>query len=55
MTYKKGSCAEFGPVVILDQFKSDSVKPFSYIRIKVIIIIIIIIINTYTFIKYTRE
>ena len=48
-------------MVILDQFKSDSVKPFSYIRIKVIIIIIIIIIitiiiiNTYTFIKYTRE
>ena len=28
MTYKKGSCAEFGPVNVF-QFKSDSVKPFS--------------------------
>ena len=36
MTYKKGSCAEFGPVDIF-QFKSDSVK--------VIIIVIIIILE----------
>ena len=43
MTYKKGNCAEFGPVDVF-QFKSDSVKPISCIRIKVIIIIIIIII-----------
>ena len=42
MTYKKGSCAEFGPVDVL-WFKSDSVKPFSCIRIKVIMIIIIIL------------
>ena len=28
MTYKKGSCAESGPVDVF-QFKSDSVKPFS--------------------------
>ena len=43
MTYKKGSCAEFGPVDVFE-FKSDSVKHFSCIRIKAIIIIIIIII-----------
>ena len=42
MTYKKGSCTEFGPVDVF-QFKSDSVKPISCIRIKVIIIIIIVI------------
>ena len=38
MTYEKGSCAEFVAVDVF-QFKSDSVKPFSCIRIKVIIII----------------
>ena len=43
MTYKKGKCAEFGPLNVF-QFKSDSVKPIFCIRIKVIIIIIIIII-----------
>ena len=43
MTYKKGNCAEVGPVDVF-QFKSDSVKPISCMRIKVIIIIIIIII-----------
>ena len=43
MTYEKGSCAEFGPMDVF-WFKSDSVKPFSRIRIKVIIIIIIIIV-----------
>ena len=37
MTYKEGNCAEFGPVDVF-QFKSDSVKPVSCIRIKVIII-----------------
>ena len=39
---EKGSCAEFVAVDVF-QFKSDSVKPFSCIRIKVIIIIIIVI------------
>ena len=34
MTYRKGNCAEFGPVNVF-QFKSDSVKPISCIRIKV--------------------
>ena len=43
MIHKKGNCAEFGPVNVF-QFKSDSVKPISCIRIKVIIIIVIIII-----------
>ena len=43
MTYKKGNYAEFGPVNVF-QFKSDSVKPVSCIRIKVIMIIIIIMI-----------
>ena len=38
MTYKKGNCAEFGPVDVF-QFKSDSVKPISCVRIKVLIII----------------
>ena len=33
MTYKKCSCAEFGAVDVF-QFKSNSVKPFSCIRIK---------------------
>ena len=46
MTYKKGNCAEFAPVNVF-QFKSDSEKPMSCIRIKVIIIIIIIIIIEY--------
>ena len=36
MTYEKGNCAEFGPLDVF-QFKSDSVKPISCIRIKVII------------------
>ena len=43
MTYKKSNCAEFGPVDAF-QFKSNSVKPISCVRIKVIIIIIIIIV-----------
>ena len=43
MTYKKGNYAEFGPVDVF-QFKTDSVKPFSCVRIKVVIIMIIIII-----------
>ena len=38
MTYKKGICAEFGPVNVF-QFERDSVKSISCIRIKVIIII----------------
>ena len=38
MTYKKGNCAEFGPVNVF-QFKSDLVKPISCIKMKVIIII----------------
>ena len=38
MTYEKGSCAEFELVDVF-QFKSDSVKPFSFMRIKLIIII----------------
>ena len=50
MTYKKGNCAEFGPVDVF-QFKSDSVKPISCIRIKVIIIIIIVIIIIIIIIK----
>ena len=41
MTYEKGSCAEFELVDVF-QFKSDSVKPFSFMRIKLIIMIIII-------------
>ena len=40
MIYQKGNCAEFAPVNVF-QFKSDSEKPISCIRIKVIIIIII--------------
>ena len=41
--YKKGKFAVFGPVNIF-QFGSDSVKPISCIRIKVLIIIIVIVI-----------
>ena len=40
---QKDNCTEFGPVDVF-QFKSNSVKPISCIRIRVIIIIIIIII-----------
>ena len=40
MTCKKGNCAEFGPMNVF-QFESDSVKPISCMRIKVIAIIII--------------
>ena len=43
MTYKKINCAEFGPVDVF-QFKHDSVKPISCVRIKVTIIITVIII-----------
>ena len=43
MTYKKGNCAEFGPVDVF-WFKRDTVKPISCKRMEVIIIIIIIII-----------
>ena len=50
MTYKKGNCAEFGPVNVF-QFKSDSVKPISCIRIKVVLIIIIIIIEDIRFVN----
>ena len=42
---QKDNCTEFGPVDVF-QFKSNSVKPISCIRIRVIIIIIIIIITT---------
>ena len=44
MTDKKGNCEEFVPVNVF-QFKSDSVKPISCIRIKVVIIMIIMIIT----------
>ena len=50
MTYKKGNCAEFGPVNVF-QFKSDSVKPVSCTRIKVIMIIINMIIIMFLFRK----
>ena len=52
MKYKKGNCAEFGPVNVF-HFEYDSVRPISCMRIKVIIIIIIIIIITITIIIIT--
>ena len=41
LKYKKGNCAEFGPVNVF-QFERGSVKPIPCMRIKLIIIIIII-------------
>ena len=45
LKYKKGNCAEFGPVNVF-QFERGSVKPIPCMRIKLIIIIIIIITTT---------
>ena len=50
ITYKKGICAEFGPVNVF-QFKGDSLRPIFYIRIKVIIMIN----QTHQYVEYKKN